>query len=122
MNKIKLLYVCFKNFYLRIYTGIQDNIILINKVLIVVFPVIYAIAYDKDIKFAITNSTFSFILFVIMKISDITKNLENGFPRMKRRIVKKRLDGEYYIEPSDIKIAIMYLKEVEDFAERNGFL
>lgn len=122
MKSIKL----FFNILWRTLKGcilsIVKRIELVWKLFLIFVPITFVYTYYEDTYLCLSIFLFGIAILTLDKVTTGMKQTVNGFPICKKRFTHKSETNSkvIYIKNEDMLQALMYLYEVENYAERNG--
>lgn len=100
-----------------------QNYRLITDLCLIVFPmgiVDFMFGESKSI-IMITILLVQILLFIFKAICMLVRNEKEGFPVMNKRLTEN-INGEIRIKKGNLQEAVRYLYEVENYAERCGYM
>lgn len=96
---------------------------LIIDLCLIVFPIGFVdlFYYKGEITLMIGIAVIQLLLFLFKAIVMLCKNEREGFPILNKRLTEN-INGEIRIKKGNLQEAILYLYQVENYAERCGYM
>lgn len=122
MKNIKLFFEVLLKTLKGCILSIIKRIELVWKLFLIVVPITFVYTYYQDVCLCFAIFLLDVVILTLDKVTTGMKQTVNGFPICKKRFTHKSEtnDKVIYIKNEDMLQALMYLYEVENYAERNG--
>ena len=122
MKNIKLFFEVLLKTLKGCILSIIKRIELVWKLFLIVVPITFVYTYYQDFCLCFAIFLLDVVILTLDKVTTGMKQTVNGFPICKKRFTHKSETNSkvIYIKNEDMLQALMYLYEVENYAERNG--
>jgi hypothetical protein len=122
MKNIKLFFEVLLKTLKGCILSIVKRIELVWKLFLIVVPITFVYTYYQDFCLCFAIFLLDVVILTLDKVTTGMKQTVNGFPICKKRFTHKSETNSkvIYIKNEDMLQALMYLYEVENYAERNG--
>lgn len=122
MKNIKLFFNILWRTLRECILSIVKRIELVWKLFLIFVPITFVYTYYEDTYLCLSIFLFGIAILTLDKVTTGMKQTVNGFPICKKRFTHKSETNSkvIYIKNEDMLQALMYLYEVENYAERNG--
>ena len=122
MKNIKLFFEVLLKTLKGCILSIIKRIELVWKLFLIVVPITFVYTYYQDVFLCFAIFLLDVVILTLDKVTTGMKQTVNGFPICKKRFTHKSETNSkvIYIKNEDMLQALMYLYEVENYAERNG--